>query len=362
MNLLTLLRPAVSRLACAQLSLLASAVCAQPTAAPLQPMALDNIAAALARPVGQPMRAPRTSGALDLRGKQVYIAEYLLLFDLSGELPASGRDARLLGITVADATAVTMAYRSAPDIAALQALTDRAWADLQARLQEAGLELADAAQITRQHGAVYPATEPASTPGAPVVMGLKTGDTQRRYLALTPSGMRLTARTVAGIGLGNIGARVVFAAQGIEALSLAMALNFSALDPSGGLRRSSYAPAAGSASGTPALSPLMELAPAPAAALVHAHAQLSLVNLGEALVLAAEFARLRPAPEIEAAPKETLAPLLSLGRRLLGAAPPAPRVEALLELDGPSTARLALFALGAANQGIVDALKAARAP
>ena len=99
--------------------------------------------------------------------------------------------------------------------------------------------------------------------------------------------MRLTARTVAGIGLGNIGARVVFAAQGIEALSLAMALNFSALDPSGGLRRSSYAPAAGSASGTPALSPLMELAPAPAAALVHAHAQLSLVNLGEALVLAA---------------------------------------------------------------------------
>ena len=174
MNLLTLLRPAVSRLACAQLSLLASAVCAQPTAAPLQPMALDNIAAALARPVGQPMRAPRTSGALDLRGKQVYIAEYLLLFDLSGELPASGRDARLLGITVADATAATMAYRSAPDIAALQALTDRAWADLQARLREAGLELADAAQITRQHGAVYPATEPASTPGAPVVMGLKT--------------------------------------------------------------------------------------------------------------------------------------------------------------------------------------------
>ena len=359
---MTLLRPAALRWACVQLAVLAATACAQPAAVPLQPMALDNIGAALARPIGQPVHAPRTSGTLDLRGKKIYIAEYLLLFDLSGELNASGRDARLLGITVADSTAATLIYRSAPDIAALQALTDRAWADLQARLQEAGLELADAAQITRQHGAVYPATEPASTPGAPVVMNLNAGDTHRRYLALAPSGMRLTARTVAGIGLGNIGARVVFAALGIEGLSLGMALNFSALDPVGPLRRSSYAAPTGGAPGAPALSPLMELAPAPAAALVHAHTQLSLVNLGEALVLAGEFARLRPVPELEAAPKETLAPLLSLGRRLLGGAPPTPRVEALLELDGPATARLALFALSAANQGIVDAIKAARAP
>ena len=359
---MTLLHPATLRWACAQLAVLAATACAQPAAVPLQPMALDNIGAALARPIGQPVHAPRTSGTLDLRGKKIYIAEYLLLFDLSGELNASGRDARLLGITVADSTAATLIYRSAPDIAALQALTDRAWADLQARLQEAGLELADAVQITRQHGAVYPATEPASTPGAPVVMNLNAGDTHRRYLALAPSGMRLTARTVAGIGLGNIGARVVFAALGIEGLSLGMALNFSALDPVGPLRRSSYAAPTGGAPGAPALSPLMELAPAPAAALVHAHTQLSLVNLGEALVLAGEFARLRPVPELEAAPKETLAPLLSLGRRLLGGAPPTPRVEALLELDGPATARLALFALSAANQGIVDAIKAARAP
>ena len=356
---MTLLRPAALRWACAQLAVLAATACAQPAAVPLQPMTLDNIGAALARPIGQPVHAPRTSGTLDLRGKKIYIAEYLLLFDLSGELNASGRDARLLGITVADSTAATLIYRSAPDIAALQALTDRAWADLQARLQEAGLELADAVQITRQHGAVYPATEPASTPGAPVVMNLNAGDTHRRYLALAPSGMRLTARTVAGIGLGNIGARVVFAALGIEGLSLGMALNFSALDPVGPLRRSSYAAPTGGAPGAPALSPLMELAPAPAAALVHAHTQL---NLGEALVLAGEFARLRPVPELEAAPKETLAPLLSLGRRLLGGAPPTPRVEALLELDGPATARLALFALSAANQGIVDAIKAARAP
>ena len=35
-------------------------------------------------------------------------------------------------------------------------------------------------------------------------------------------------------------------------------------------------------------------------------------------------------------------------------------VEAVLDLDGPSTARLAVFLTSAANQAIADALKAAR--
>lgn len=357
---------AAPRLMAALWGLAAMGAAAQPTAA-LQPLAAETITQALARPIGQPVRAPRTSGTLELQGKRVYVAEYMLLFDLSGELPATPQGGQVLGTAVGagvgagvgDKPAV-LAYRSAPDIGALQLLTDRAWADLQARLQTAGVPLADPIETVRQHGAVYAATEPASTALAPVVLSAKSGDTERRYLALAPTGMRLVARTVAGIGLGNLAARVAFPAQGVEGLSLAMALHFSALDTTG-QRPSTFAAAPGAAASQPAISPLMELAPAPAAALVHAHAQLSLVNLGEALVLAGEFARLRPQPAVDAPLRENLGPLLSLGRRLLGG-PVAPRVEALLELDGPSTARLALYALFAGNQAIADALKAARQP
>ena len=343
----------------AALLALASACTVAQTGPALQALASETIAAALARPIGQPVRAPRTTGQLSLLGKRLYIAEYLLLFDLSGEVTARPQHGLLLGLPVGDKPAL-LAYRSAPDIGALQQLTDRAWADLQERLQAAGVALADPADTVRQHGAVYAATEPASTALAPVVLSAKSGDTERRYLALAPTGMRLVARTVAGIGLGNIAARVSFPVQGVEALSLAMALNFSALDGSG-QRQSSFAMPPDAAAGQQALSPLMELAPAPAAALVHGHAQLGLVNLGEALVLAGEFARLRPQPVADAPLRENLAPLLSLGRRLLGN-PSAPRVDAVLELDGPSTARLALYALAAGNQAIADALKAARQP
>ena len=59
------------------------------------------------------------------------------------------------------------------------------------------------------------------------------GDASRRYLALAPTGMRLLPRTAAGFGAGDAMARATYAAHRVEALSLVMALNFSALDPSG---------------------------------------------------------------------------------------------------------------------------------
>ena len=320
----------------------------------LRPMSAINILAALERPVGQPVRAARTSGALELKGQQPYIAEYLLLWDLSGELPATARNGALLGTPLAPGPAL-LAYRSRPDVGALQALTDRAWADLQARLAAAGVVLADAQAVVRAHGAVYAATDAASTPAAPVVLESRTGDTVRRYLVLAPTGMRIVNRSAAGIGLGNPAARLAYPAHGVEGLSLAMAINLSALDTS-----SARVPSFASPGGLPTLSPLLELAPAPSAALVHAHAQLALVNLGEALVPAAEFGRLRPAPLDGPIPtNDPLSPLTSLGRRLAGDAT-VQRVNAELDVDGPTTARLALLVTSAANQAIADALKAAQ--
>lgn len=322
--------------------------------ATLRPLTVGGIEAALGRPLGEPMRAARTTGQLDLKGQRVYIAEYLLLWDLSGELPAAPRDGHLLGFPVSQGPAV-LAYRSQPDIAALQALTDRAWADLQARLAAAGVVLADAAPLVREHGAIYAATEPASAPGAPVVLEAQVGDTTRRYLMLAPTGMRLVKRSAIGIGVGSLAARLAYPVRGIEALSLAMAINLGVPDTSGQRPPGFDAPG-----GQPSLSALMELAPAPSAALVHAHAQRSLVNLAEALVPAAAFGRLQRAPLDGPIPSnDPLAALRSLGRELTGGAT-APRVDAQLELDGPTTARLMLFVTGAANQAIADALQSAR--
>ena len=338
----------------------AAALLAGPAAAqtadlpPLRPLSMVSAEAALARLPGTPTPAPRTSGTLDLGGRQVHIAEYLLLFDLAGEQPGPVRDGKLLGMPVPEGKA-QLAWRATPDVAVLQALTDHAWADLQARLQAAGVVLADAAAVVQTHGAVHAATSPGSDAGAPVQLVHTQGGTTRRYLAMAPTGMRLVPRTPAGIGPGDAAARATYQAQRHEALSLAMALHLSVLDATG-----ARAPAFAAPGGLPTLSPLMELAPAPAAALVHAHAQQAFVNLNEALIPAAPFGRVRLAPLDGPIPSnDPLKPLLNFGLRPQGDAPPR-RVEALLDLDGPSTARLAVYLSSAANQAIADALKAAR--
>ena len=143
-----------------------------------------------------------------------------------------------------------------------------------------------------------------------------------------------------------------------------MAINFSPLN-AGGQRLSGYddAKSASPPSRGATLSPLMALAPAPAAALVHAHARLAMVNLDDAQLLAGAFASLRPAPapapSAAAAGTNPLLPLLSLRRRLVSG-PAVPRVDTLLELDGPASARLMLYAIAAANQAIADALNPVR--
>jgi hypothetical protein len=338
----------------AALLLMASAHAQLAELPPLRPLSMVSAEAALARLPGAPTPAPRTSGTLDLRDRQLHITEYLLLFDLAGEQAAPVRDGKLLGTPVPDGQA-QLAWRATPDVAVLQALTDHAWADLQARLQAAGVALADPAAVVRAHGAVHAASAAGSTAGAPVELVHTQGSTTRRYLALAPTGMRLVPRTAAGIGPGDATARAAYLAAGQEGLSLAMALKLSVLDATG-----TRAPAFAAPGGLPTLSPLMELAPAPAAALVHAHAQQAFINLDEALVPAAHFGRLRLAPLDGPIPSnDPLKPLLAFGLRLQGAAP-VRRVDALLDLDGPSTARLAVYLTSAANQAIADALKAAR--
>jgi len=347
----------VSTLAALLLALFTAASPGQ-TAGQPQPLNTDTAAEALARPAGAAVSVPRTRGSIDLQGKRFYIAEYRVLIDQGGELNAWTRDGVLLGQQLKSDEAI-INYRAAPDLAApkalqaLQALVDKAWADLQVRLNAAGVVLTPAADIINVHGAIFDATEPGSSAGNPQIVDNKTGDTTRRYLVLAPTGTRLIRQVPGGIDVGNLGARVSYPSNKVEGLSLALAVNLTGLDPSS-KRASSFAPGPG---GGESLSPQMELGPAPSSALVHAHGQRSLVNLSEALVLAPEFARLRVASPAETGRKSALDSLLSLGRTLAGS---KPQVDAVLELDGPATARLLAYSLAAGNQAIADTLKAAQ--
>jgi hypothetical protein len=335
-----------------------------PAARALQPLTAAAIAPALERPVGQAVQGARTGGKIDLKGRTVYLAEYVLFFDAGGETTVGSDEAALLGRRIATQGSenVLLAWRAQPDIEALQRLTDRAYQDLQARLKAAGVTLAEPEAVTFLHGTIYAATEAGSRPGAPNLFEHRVGDTLRRYLAFVPSGMRMIPRGLTGIGLGNLPARVNYLARNAESLSLAIAVNFSGLE--GAPRPSPFT--------TPdddlTLAPLMEIVPAPSAALVNAHAQLALVNLTEPIVVEGDFARLRLNKGKDAnvqAPESALDSLRTIGRRILSGQSPrreGPRIETLLEFDGPTTARFALVGLSAANQAIADALLAAQQP
>ena len=338
----------------------AETVAAATPARPLRPFDLQSIAAALARPVGATMTSPSVSGRVELASKRVYIAEYQLLFEVAGQIVAATRDGKLFGRDQG-AERVALTFTSAPDIAALQALTDRAWADLRARLDAAGVSLEPAAPIVASFGAVFDATEPASAAGAPVVVTARSAGGTRRYLVMAPTGMKLAARSPTGdLSSVNLVARTAYPVRQVEGLSLSMAVNFSALDSS--------TPRPSSFGGDPsaAISPLMEIGPAPSAALVHAHGQRGLVNLNEALLLEGEFGRLRPALQPEAtaasaspAPSSSADLLGGLVRAQdgVGTAPPPKRINVVLETDGPVLARMALFGISAANQAMATALR-----
>ena len=325
----------------------AETVAAAAPARPLRPFDLQSIAPALARPVGAAMASPSVSGRVELASKRVFIAEYQLLFEVAGQIVAATRDGKLFGRDQG-AERVALTFTSAPDIAALQALTDRAWADLRARLDAAGVVLEPAAPIVASFGAVFDATEPASAAGAPVVVTARSASGTRRYLVMAPTGMKLAARSPTGdLSSVNLVARTAYPLRQVEGLSLSMAINFSALDSS--------TPRPSSFGGDPsaAISPLMEIGPAPSAALVHAHAQRGLVNLNEALLLEGEFGRLRPAPPTS----PDLFGGAARGQDGVGAPPPPKRIDVVLETDGPVLARMALFGISAANQAIATALR-----
>jgi len=239
------------------------------------------------------------------------------------------------------------------DVPALQALTDKAFADFQKRLETAGVKLEPTEAFTAEHGAVYPATEPASTAEAPVFVEQNLGYTKRKYMVFAPTGMKLQPRGIAGLGAGNIGTRIDWAKNKLDGLTVGVALNFTALETSGS--GSSILRTEGSSTGA---KPEMSLAAPPDLVAAVGHVEAGALRMPKATVIPGTFGVLRETGGFDTQKDGGVKGLQLLGNLMGVAANKSKTVEMALDLDGPATTRLAMQGLSTFNQSLVERIKA----
>lgn len=294
-----------------------------------------------------PLDVPQfVEGNLDLNGKRFYIAEFRVLFDIGGEAKANTRAGYLPGRDTGSSRAKIVYNVPNPDIATYQLITDKVYADFKARLAAAGIQAEDMANFVSANGEVYPVTEDASRPGAPVVL-----DKGRKYLVLAPSGMKLHARGFAGLGAGNIGNRISWSKTGLEALSVSMAVNIAELGSSG--NRSSIF----SRSAEVSVGEGMSISNPPDGGIAQTHANVTALRIKEPLPVPGKFADFRDVGGYDTS-KDAIATGLGILSNLAGvAAIQSKKIETEVDLDLPEMARLALSGMVTVNQAIVDRMK-----
>lgn len=317
-----------------------------------QLLTVDAVDKALAQPL-EPLAQPLNfEGELKLAGKRFYLAEFRVLYEVSGAVTASTRAGRLPGVSYG-ATHSSIKYQvPRVDVAALQAITDKAHADFLQRLQAAGIALEPATAFVAQHGAVYPATEPASTAEAPVYEEQDLGYTKRKYMVFAPSGMKLHPRSFAGLGAGNIGTRIDYVKNKLEALTVGVVVNFAALESSGS--GSSILNQDGAST---AARPEMSLTAPAGYVVAQGHADAGMLRMPKATVIPGSFAVMREVGGYDTQSDAAVRGLQMLSSLMGVAASKSKTVEMAMELDGPATSRLILQGLQAFNQQLVDVMR-----
>lgn len=236
-----------------------------------------------------------------------------------------------------------------PDIAALQAITDRAYADFKERLAAAGLTV----QTTEpEGGGIFTATEAGSAPGAPVWTDQNLGHVKRRLLVLTPTGTKFIARGFAGIGAGNIGTRVEWGGKNWEGLSVTQTVNIAALETSGSGSGSSIFRRGSSAEASSSLS----VGLSPGDFLVQSHMGSGLLRMSEPLPVPGAFANFRTVKTFDS-DKDTTSRVVGTLQNLMGqGANKVLKVEKEVDVDGPALARLSYQGLASINQAVAQRL------
>lgn len=320
--------------------------------------AMKPFTAAAVRTVPSESVQPLTSagfleGELNTSGKRFYISEFRVLFEVGGEVSASTRAGHMPG-TNYGGTRSRIKYQVANlDIPALQALTDKAWADLQRRLAADGVTVEDSASFIAQNGVVYAATEPASTATAPVYIEQNFGHSTRKYLVLAPTGTHLHPRGFAGMGAGDMGKRVEWSKSGFDGIAIGVALNIASLETSGSGSSIIHRDGASTGAGEE-----MSVTAPPGAVVASGHVDAGSIRAPKGLPVAGNFARFREVGGYDSQKHAAVRALQVVGNLAGVAANASKTVEMEIDLDGPATSRMALTGLITFNKAISDQLKA----
>ena len=321
-----------------------------PATTAVVPMSAGSVAVAAQGEIAPLSTEGLLEGRLDLKGKRVYLTEYRVLFDVGGEVSGSTRAGYLLG-TNYGSSRVTVTYKVPQvDVAAFQAITDRAFADFKARMAAAGANLV---YDPPEGGGIYSATEPASLPGEPMFLKNNQGHGQRQMLVMAPTGMKLVPRGFAGIGAGDIGKRIEWTKSGTDALSVTQTVNIAAMESSGTgsaiFRRSSSAEA----------SSQLTVGNPPSELAVQVHASGGSVRFSRSVEVPGAFAEFRTVKDYDSTQDPTMQVLGRMQNMMGQAANRSRRVDKEVLLDGPAMARLSLQGLATANQAMAELLGAA---
>lgn len=323
---------------------------ASATAAPARP-SLADITAQLQKPLPVIESADVFKGTAGLKGKRFYVSEYRVLFETGGSVSANSRPA-YFGGTNYGGTNVRVDYKVPDlDLSVLQAVTDRAYADFVARLEAGGAKPEPADAFIRELGAVYEANVEASKPGAAVTEEIDLGFGKRRYLVFSPTGMKLNARGITGLGMGNIGNRINFVKLNVDAISVGMTVNLAAQETSGSgsslFRRGSSANA----------SAAMEVTSASSFPALLGHGGGGAISFGKPLAVPGQFATLRETGGYDSKKDVAAQGVQMLGRFLGVASNQIKQVELTVDVDQAAMASMALQGLTSANQGLASAIK-----
>lgn len=319
----------------------------------LRPMNAELVGS-LSEQINPLSATPSLDGDIKTAGKHVYLSEFRVLFEVAGEASANTRAGYLPGGTSYGATHSRVKFALAKlDIAAFQAITDRAYKDFRQRLEARGLKLENAETIASSSGAVYPTTEAASTVAAPVYDEANLGYLKRKYVVMAPTGMKLHSRGFAGLGAGNIGTRIDWAKNKIDAISVGVAVNFAALESSGSGSSILHSDGSSTSAGEG-----MSLSAPPASPVAQGHVEAGALRMSKPLAIPGVFARFHEVGGFDTQ-KNAAVVALQLAGNLAGiAANKSKTVEMEAELDGPATTRMVLQGLASFNQAVVEKIKA----
>lgn len=291
-------------------------------------------------------------GSLDaMKGRRFYVSEYRVMFEQGGSITANTR-AAYLGGTNYGATRMTVRYAApAYDLALLQAVTDRAYADFLDRLVAVGAKAEPAEAFTTEFGRVYENTEIPSQAGAPVIEESSFGHGKRSYVVMAPTGMKLHPRGLAGLGAGNISNRIAYGRAGVDAITVVLAVNIAAQESSGNasslFRRGSSANA----------SAAMEVVHGPNMVLLQGHAASNLLRLDSPLAVPGQFANFRETGGYDTRQDAAMVGLTLLGNLAGRAVNQSKSVDMAVDVDPLAMASLALQGLSTVNQAIAGQIK-----